>query len=81
MDEEISQMRRSYGEQGLSEESLLADPIEQFKLWLTEAAANKFIVEPNAMVLSTIHDGGPISRTVLLKDVSTREFSFFTNYS
>ena len=81
MNEEISQMRRSYGEQGLSEESLLADPIEQFKLWLTEAAANKFIVEPNAMVLSTIHDGGPISRTVLLKDVSTREFSFFTNYS
>lgn len=81
MNEEISQMRRSYGEHGLSEESLLADPIEQFKLWLTEAATNKYIVEPNAMVLSTIHDGGPISRTVLLKDVSTREFSFFTNYS
>ena len=73
-------MRRSYGEHGLSEESLSADPIEQFKLWLSEAAVNKYLVEPNAMVLSTIHDGGPISRTVLLKDVSGREFTFFTNY-
>ena len=80
MNEEISQMRRSYGEHGLSEESLSADPIEQFKLWLSEATVNKYLVEPNAMVLSTIHDGGPISRTVLLKDVSGREFTFFTNY-
>lgn len=74
-------MRRSYGELGLSEESLPNDPIEQFKIWLKEAAVNKYVVEPNAMVLSTIHDGAPISRTVLLKDVSGRSFTFFTNYN
>lgn len=81
MEEDISKMRRSYGEVGLSESSLPNDPIEQFVLWLKEAAANKYIVEPNAMVLSTIHNGAPISRTVLLKDVSGRNFTFFTNYN
>ena len=79
--EAISAMRRSYGEAGLSEESANEDPISQFHIWLTDAAANPVIVEANAMVLSTIGASGPTSRTVLLKDVTDDGFTFFTNYT
>ena len=78
--EAIRAMRRSYGEVGL--ENLPADPLAAFSNWLKEAAENSFIVEPNAMVLSTLGDKEHIStRTVLLKDLSEGGFTFFTNYS
>jgi len=78
--EAIRAMRRSYGEVGL--ENLPTDPFAAFAGWLKEAAENSFIVEPNAMVLSTLGDKEHIStRTVLLKDLSQGGFSFFTNYS
>ena len=80
----IRAMRRSYGEIGLK--SLPADPFEAFSMWLTEAAANSFIVEANAMVLSTLgtdNTGADAisTRTVLLKDISQGGFTFFTNYA
>ncbi len=78
--QKIRDMRRSYGEHGLSEGEIASDPISQFRLWLEEAAANPVIVEANAMVLSTVAQDGPQSRTVLLKDFSDSGFSFFTNY-
>ena len=81
--EAIRQMRRSYGEQGLA--SLPADPFEAFATWMRDAIENPFIVEANAMVLSTLGSsqrGDEIStRTVLLKDLSGGGFTFFTNYS
>jgi pyridoxamine 5'-phosphate oxidase len=73
-------MRKSYGEEGLLESEAAQNPIEQFGRWLHEAAENPFIVEPNAMVLSTVDIDGPSSRSVLLKDVSSDGFTFFTNY-
>ena len=83
--ESIRAMRRSYGIAGLAEMDALANPIEQFHIWLREAAANPVIVEANAMVLSASNlDQDPTghisSRTVLLKDVTEEGFSFFTNY-
>ncbi len=78
--DEIRAMRRSYGEVGLAEADLASDPISQFQRWLLEAAQNPVIVEANAMVLSTVDETGPQSRTVLLKDVGSDGFSFFTNY-
>jgi len=76
----IRAMRRSYGEIGLVD--LPEDPLAAFASWLKEAAENSFIVEPNAMVLSTLGDNEHIStRTVLLKDISEGGFTFFTNYS
>jgi pyridoxamine 5'-phosphate oxidase len=80
----IRAMRRSYGEVGL--ESLPNDPFIAFHQWLNEAAENSFIVEANAMVLSTLGTDGNgadaiTTRTVLLKDVSQGGFTFFTNYS
>ena len=76
----IAAMRRSYGETGLTENQISTDPVTQFHTWLHEAAANVVIVEANAMVLSTVADGQPSSRTVLLKELSPAGFSFFTNY-
>jgi pyridoxamine 5'-phosphate oxidase len=79
----IRAMRRSYGEVGL--ESLPDDPFAAFHSWLSEAAANQFIVEANAMVLSTLGadangNDAMTTRTVLLKDVSQGGFTFFSNY-
>ena len=76
----IAAMRRSYGEEGMTEGEIAADPFSQFHLWLSEAATNILVVEANAMVLSTVADGAPTSRTVLLKDLSPAGFTFFTNY-
>jgi pyridoxamine 5'-phosphate oxidase len=76
----IRAMRRSYGEVGL--ESLPKDPFKAFADWLKEAHENPFIIEANAMVLSTLGAQEIIStRTVLLKDISDGGFTFFTNYS
>ena len=80
----IRAMRRSYGEVGL--ESLPTDPFEAFHQWLSEAADNDFIVEANAMVLTTLGSDAKgedalTTRTVLLKDVSQGGFTFFSNYS
>jgi pyridoxamine 5'-phosphate oxidase len=80
----IRAMRRSYGEVGI--ETLPDDPFVAFHQWLSEAAANEFIVEANAMVLSTLGVDAQgadaiTTRTVLLKDVSQGGFTFFTNYS
>ena len=78
--EDISAMRRQYGEVGLLESALPKDPVELFNSWLLEAAGNDVVVEANAMVLSTSIDNQPSSRTVLLKDLSKDGFTFFTNY-
>jgi pyridoxamine 5'-phosphate oxidase len=75
---ELGEMRRSYGDIGLTEENLPDNPLELFRQWLTEASANAHIVEPNAMVLAT---SDITSRTVLLKDLTEAGFSFFTNYN
>lgn len=82
--EAIHAMRRSYGEKGITE--LGPDPLAAFTTWLHEAADNPFIIEANAMVLSTLGsaaDGSDAisTRTVLLKDISQGGFTFFTNYN
>ncbi|MBH0023507.1 pyridoxamine 5'-phosphate oxidase [Salinibacterium sp. SWN248] len=70
-----------YGQQPLNDSDVLADPIEQFRLWLANASEAN-VYEPNAMVLSTVDaDGSPSSRTVLLRAIDNTGFEFFTNYS
>ena len=78
--EDIAAMRRQYGEIGLIESEMPANPFSLFDTWLKQAAENEIIVEPNAMVLSTIADDSPTSRTVLLKDLTQSGFTFFSNY-
>ena len=78
--EAIAAMRRAYGDAGLSEDQVAHNPIDQFTRWLDDAAKNSMVVEANGMVLSTVVDNQPMSRSVLLKDVTQQGFTFFTNY-
>ena len=78
--EAISAMRRAYGDAGLSEDQVAHNPIDQFTRWLDDASKNSMVVEANGMVLSTVVDNQPMSRSVLLKDVTQQGFTFFTNY-
>lgn len=78
--EDIAAMRRQYGEVGLVDSQLPKNPVELFNSWLTEATANEIVVEANAMILSTVIDNQPTSRTVLLKDLTDEGFTFFSNY-
>jgi pyridoxamine 5'-phosphate oxidase len=73
--------RNDYGQQALTEAELVADPIRQFSLWLTEAE-QAGIFEPNAFVLGTANaEGAPTARSVLLRGVDDDGFYFYTNYS
>ncbi|MBI1351931.1 MAG: pyridoxamine 5'-phosphate oxidase [Actinomycetales bacterium] len=76
----LADLRVSYDQGVLDEESLASTPLQQFGLWLSDAVTGG-VVEPNAMVLATVGDDEqPSGRTVLLKDVDPRGFVFFTNY-
>lgn len=78
--DELADLRLSYTAGSLDLADLAATPLEQFRRWFDDAAAEPAVVEPNAMVLSTWDpDGGPASRTVLCKGVDGAGFRFFTN--
>ena len=56
------------------------DPLELFRKWFAEAEESGLEL-PEAMTLATAGaDGGPSARTVLLKGLDERGFTFFTNY-
>jgi pyridoxamine 5'-phosphate oxidase len=75
----VQDLRISYEQGVLNEEMLAADPLTQFTNWFNDALS-AHILEPNAMVVSTVDNHGqPTSRTVLLKDISPEGFSFYTN--
>jgi pyridoxamine 5'-phosphate oxidase len=64
---------------GLYDRDLLADPIDQFRLWFEQATAAG-VPEPEAMCVATVQDGYPSARMVLLKSFDRDGFVFFTNY-
>jgi pyridoxamine 5'-phosphate oxidase len=75
----ISDIRIDYSLKSLDVSDVLDSPIEQFKVWFSEALEAK-VLEVNAMSLATVKkDGRPNARIVLLKGVDTG-FLFFTNY-
>jgi len=72
-------MRKEYAG-GLREDDLAGDWAAQFSRWLAEAVAFG-MPEPNAMIVATASpEGRPSARTVLLKGVDERGFTFYTNY-
>ncbi len=76
----IAAIREDYAKDSLSEQQVHADPVVQFTHWFDQALHAK-VIEPNAMTLATINEGGfPSARIVLLKDIKADGFSFFTNY-
>jgi pyridoxamine 5'-phosphate oxidase len=77
---ELAQLRRGYSEKELDKKSVDKNPFEQVSVWLKEAIDSD-LLEPNAMVLSTMSGtGGVSSRVVLLKGIEKGGFTFFTNY-
>ena len=57
----------------------LEDPLELFKIWMTEAE-KKEINDPNALSLATTNiNNEPSVRMVLLKGLSQKGFVFYTN--
>ena len=76
----IQNLRIDYSGKSLDTNKINKNPIEEFKKWFKEAQS-KNILEPNAMILSTLSANKNInSRTVLLKGVNNKGFIFFTNY-
>ena len=77
---DLASLRAEYQLAGLDESDLAADPYAMFRQWFEDVRAAG-VVDPNAMVLSTVSpDGQPSARTVLLKGLSDNGFVFFTNY-
>jgi len=77
---DLSDFRKEYSGTGLQREDLMADPIDQFSVWFSQAT-QLGLHEPNAMTLATVdEDGMPFQRTVLLKQVDASGFVFFSNY-
>jgi pyridoxamine 5'-phosphate oxidase len=76
----LRQRRIQYETAGLESADLSVDPMEQWHMWHTEAF-EAGVVEPNAMVLSTVDlHGVPDGRAVLVRDADRFGFTFFTNY-
>lgn len=77
----ISDMRENYDRSTLDESHVDSDGMKQFHQWFEEARIED-VVEPNAMIMSTINkDGHPTSRTLLLKGLEEDGFLFYTNYN
>lgn len=75
----IDAIRRSYTKDKLDLDKLNADPIVQFELWLKDAIAAE-LPDPTAMCVASVDSSGqPSQRLVLLKDVNTAGFTFYTN--
>ena len=57
----------------------LDDPLELFKIWMSEAEKNE-INDPNALSLATTNKNNePSVRMVLLKELNQKGFVFYTN--
>jgi len=77
---DLAALRQSYFQNELLEENVLENPIKQFDKWFKEALDVQ-ILEPNAMTISTVSDGKPHARIVLLKGYDENGFTFYTNYN
>lgn len=76
----IFDLRRDFTLKTLDESEVDTNPIYQFEKWFNEAIDSE-VLEPNAMVLSTVSKNlQPYSRTLLLKQIKEEGFVFFTNY-
>ena len=77
---EIKNLRVDYSGDLIDIKKLNNNPIKEFEIWFKKAKKEN-IIEPNAMILSTISKNNLLnSRTVLLKNITDKGFVFFTNY-
>jgi pyridoxamine 5'-phosphate oxidase len=77
----ISDIRKDYQLQSLSEADVAESPVAQFGKWWDDAVKSE-IDEVNAMTLASVNaEGVPSARIVLLKGYDENGFIFFTNYN
>lgn len=77
----LSNLRRSYEAGALDERTVGADPVALLQEWLA-GATGAGILDPNAMIVSTVSSlGAPSSRVVLLRGLSARGLVFYTSYA
>jgi pyridoxamine 5'-phosphate oxidase len=75
----LADLRTQYRQRTLELADLDPDPLRQFTHWLTEAVASE-LLEPNAMALATVGEGGaPRVRMVLLKGLEGGRLLLYTN--
>ncbi len=78
---DLSALRQEYTSAELSEHEVHADPFLQFEDWFLQAQKAE-VPEPNAMVLATTDaHAQPHTRIMLIKEVRTDGFVWFTNYN
>ncbi|KAF7980483.1 hypothetical protein HWV62_37970 [Athelia sp. TMB] len=66
----------------ISPDNVAPDPLDQFRTWFKQVCENDIVKEPEAMSLSTATPSGiPSARIVLFKELDSRGFIFFTNYT
>lgn len=77
--EALQSLRQNYKQGRLSEFDCPNEPHKLFSDWV-KVAVETNCDEPNAFTLSTIFNGAPSARVVLLKGISEKGITFFTNY-
>ncbi len=76
----VKSLRRDFELDSLSKSDVTEEPLDLLHQWL-ELAIESELKDPNAFVLSTVKNGQPDSRVVLLRDAHEEGLQFFTNYS
>jgi pyridoxamine 5'-phosphate oxidase len=77
---DLEDMRTSYDNDELDEESAGNQPLALFEKWF-QTALDSEVPEPNAMTLATVDaDGRPSTRIVLVKSFDASGVVFYTNY-
>lgn len=81
MDKKLHEYRKSYEKGTLDKSDVLANPMEQFRVWFKDAETSNTVDEVNAMTICTVDAKGmPRGRVVLLKEIIEDGFIFYTNY-
>jgi pyridoxamine 5'-phosphate oxidase len=76
----LRDIRKQYLFSSLDEQNMQNNPILQFEMWLHDAIEGEQL-EPTAMIISTVdEDFKSHSRVVLLKELSSQGFVFYSNY-
>tara|TARA_R110002050_G_scaffold176775_1_gene309763 strand:+ start:23785 stop:24438 length:654 start_codon:yes stop_codon:yes gene_type:complete len=76
----LNKIRHEFTSQALNEDAAGDNPIELYAKWLEEAVGSQ-ILDPKAMVISTVSaDGKPSSRVVYNRGITETGFKFYTNY-
>ncbi len=76
----LNKIRHEFTSQELNENSVGDNPIELYAKWLEEAVGSQ-ILDPKAMVVSTVSpEGKPSSRVVYNRGITDLGFKFYSNF-